>query len=73
MDVHLPRRTRLRVPSDDVRNDNVPREDLCGLVNFVEHVQHRLAAQGTGHVLQVRLDHTPNGRSVEPGEHRIGH
>jgi len=67
MDVHLTRRMRLRVPSNDVLDHNGPREDLRGLVHLVESIQHGLATRPTGHPVQVQLGHTPKGLGIKPG------
>lgn len=72
MDVRLPRHTRLTIPTDDVPNETGPRGTVRCRVNLVEHVQHLPAARPTGHVMEVQLEHTPNGGGVETGEHMVG-
>jgi len=68
MDVHLTRRTRLRVTSNDVLDHNGPREDLPGLVHLMERVQHRLATRPTGHAVHAQLGHPLKCLGIEPGE-----
>jgi len=68
MDVYLTRRTRLRVPPDDVLDRNGPQKDLRGLAYLMERIQHSLAARPTGHLVQVQLAHAPKGCGIKPGK-----